>query len=157
MPIGRVYASGNKTVVFLCPFCGTNREEAIEHYKDQHDKITVPCSCGNIFTVQIEYRNFYRKKTYLQGVYKKLAPPNPTGKLSITNLSMGGCRFDASMSHHLQPNDHIGISFSLNDAQETMIRKEAVIRQVDGRYVGCQFVTLPGAYEPALGFYLKSP
>jgi hypothetical protein len=106
--------------------------------------------------VEQESRKFYRKETLLEGMYKKLTPPFTSDKMMVNNVSATGCRFDASLSHKLQPGDRIGITFTLNDARGTMIRKEATVKVVDGRYVGCQFIVLPGTYDPDLGFYLRS-
>ena len=98
----------------------------------------------------------YRKKTYLEGIYKTLTPPDLSGKILVTELSTDGCCFSASLLHHLHPNDHIGIAFSLNDARNSMVRKTAVILTVDGRTIDCQFLNQTGAYDPALGFYLRN-
>ena len=106
--------------------------------------------------VEHESRQFYRKNTFLEGMYKKLSPPGASEKIMVTNVSATGCRFEASASHKLQPGDRIGVTFTLNDARGTIIRKEATVKVIDGRYVGCQFLMLPGTFDPDLGFYLRN-
>lgn len=106
--------------------------------------------------VQEAGREYYRKKTNLTGFYQKLAPPFISGKMLVTDISFTGCSFDAPTKHYLLPDDTIRITFPLNDARGSMIRKEAVVRKVDGYRIGCQFVALPGAYDPDLGFYLRN-
>ncbi len=157
MPICRVYVINSEKIAFLCPFCGARREESARQYKDQHDIINISCSCGNTYPVQIEYRKNYRKKTNLEGIYKKLSPPNNQGKIIVLDISTGGCRFSVSASHGLQSGDHIGVAFNLDNARQTMIRKEAIVRMVNDRYVGCSFITLQGTYDSDLGFYLRNP
>lgn len=105
---------------------------------------------------QEELRKCYRKKTNLEGVFKTLAPPHSSGKICITDLYAGGCSFTASSSHRLQPEEHIGIAFSLDNARGSMIRKKAIIHQVEGRHVSCEFIALHGTYDPDLGFYLRN-
>ena len=155
MPVGRVYTNGEHAF-FICPFCGASRKESTYRNKVQVDRISVSCSCGNTYLVQIEYRKNYRKITNLEGTYKELTQPNNSGKVNVTDVSSGGCRFCASLLHGLQLNDHIGVVFTLDDSRQTIIRKEAIVRMVDGRNVGCSFVARPGAYDPDLGFYLRN-
>jgi len=107
--------------------------------------------------VQAESRQFYRKDTYLEGLYKRSAPPATSGKIVVTNLSMHGCRFDAPLSHNLQPGDRVGLAFSLDNARGTLIRKEAFVRQISGHSIGCEFIVLPDTFDPDLGFYLRNP
>ena len=156
MSIGRVYAKNGEKVVFICPFCGAHHEEPIPIGQEPHEKIITSCPCGNAYTVQIESRKFYRKQTCLEGIYKKLTPPPLSGQIYVIDISAHGCRFDASIGHRLKPGDHIGIAFNLDDAQRRLIKKEATVRSVEGRYVGCQFIHDNGAYDPNLGFYLRS-
>ena len=157
MSIGRVYSKDDDKVIFICPFCGVHHEEIIPAGQEPHEKIITACPCGNTYTVQIESRKFYRKKTCLEGLYKKLTPMQVSGKIFVVDISVHGCRFDASIGHHLKPGDHIGVAFNLNDAQHRLIKKEAIVRSVEGRYVGCQFIVENGVYDPDLGFYLRSP
>jgi len=97
------------------------------------------------------------KKTCLEGFYKTLTRPDISGKILITEISAGGCHFSTFASHPFRPDDRLGIAFSLNDPRNSMVRKEAIVRSVDGRDIDCQFVILPGHYDPALGFYMRTP
>ena len=156
MPVGRVYTD-SKEAFFICPFCGTSKKESMRQDKVQADKISVYCTCGNTYLVQIEYRKNYRKKTNLEGMYKELTRHKNSGKVNVTDVSASGCRFSASLLHGLQLNDHIEVVFTLDNPRQTIIRKEAIVQMVDGRYVGCSFIAHPGAYDPGLGFYLRNP
>ncbi|MDD5170641.1 MAG: hypothetical protein PHN75_17625 [Syntrophales bacterium] len=100
---------------------------------------------------------FSGKKTNLEGTYRKLTPPDLSGKILITEIAADGCLFSAALSHHLKPNDQIGIYFSLDDVRNSMIRKKAVVRKVDGRCIDCRFIIPHGTYDPDLGFYLRNP
>jgi hypothetical protein len=114
-------------------------------------------SFNKVYMVQETNRKYYRKTTNLTGLYQKLNPPFISGKILVTDLSFTGCGFDAPTSHSLHSDDRIRITFSLNDVQGSMIRKDAIVRKVEGNAVGCQFITLPGSYDPDLGFYLRNP
>jgi hypothetical protein len=107
--------------------------------------------------VQEISRQYYRKITNLIGLYQKMSPPFISGKISVTDVSFTGCGFDAPLSHSLRPDDRIRITFTLNDVRGSMIRKDAIVRKVEGHRIGCQFIALPGAYDPDLGFYLRNP
>jgi len=157
MTVSRVYATNKDKVVFVCRSCGAHKEESMHQYKGRHETVNISCSCGNTYMVQIEYRKNYRKKTKLEGRYKKLAPPNNQGEIIVMDISNGGCHFSVFTSHGLQSGDHVAVAFTLDNSRQTMIRKEAIVRFVNGLYVGCSFITPHGTYDPDLGFYLRNP
>jgi hypothetical protein len=55
----------------------------------------------------------------------------------------------------LHPGEEIKIEFKLNDVKNTIIKRKAVVRVVNGRYIGCKFKELPGTFDPDLGYYLR--
>ena len=54
----------------------------------------------------------------------------------------------------LKKGNMIKVCFTLDDAMKTMIRKEATVRFVKDRYIGCEFAPTAGGMEPDIGFYL---
>jgi hypothetical protein len=53
------------------------------------------------------------------------------------------------------PDDEVKIEFQLDDAQDSLIRKKALVRSVYKKYVGCQFIEPADGFDPDLGFYLR--
>jgi hypothetical protein len=155
--IKKLYVTADGTVTFICPKCGDARKESVQQYKEHTDPIKINCTCSNIYEVQLEFRKFYRKETHIDGVYIRSSHAGDWGKMVVKNLSMRGCGFEMLKISTLLPGEEIKLEFILDDRRRSMIKKKAIVREVRGHYVGCQFSELPGAYDADLGFYLKKP
>jgi predicted RNA-binding Zn-ribbon protein involved in translation (DUF1610 family) len=142
-----------------CPFCGDSsikRAESFPH-GNQPNGISITCSsCGKAYEIQLDLRKAFRKTTFFDGFYAKLNPPGSFEKMTVVDLSLGGFSFLASGKHSLNPDDRIKLMFNLDNAQHTKIEKEAVVRVVKGRQIGCEFAHTASGYDPDIGFYLRS-
>jgi hypothetical protein len=155
--IKKLYVAADGTVTFICPKCGAAKKESVYQYKGQKDPIAINCTCSNIYEVQLEFRQFYRKETHIAGLYIRSAHAVGWGKMVIKNLSMRGCGFEILEISTLVPGEEIKIEFVLDERSRSVIKKKAIVREVRGLYIGCQFTDLPGAYDADLGFYLRKP
>jgi hypothetical protein len=114
------------------------------------------CVCGNDSEVKLEFRKFFRKDTELEGLYYRTTPEGHWGKMIVRNLSMPGCRFEMIKKDPLARGEEIKIQFTLDNSRKSIIKKKAVISEVEGRSVGCRFLELPGYIDSELGFYLRN-
>ena len=146
-------------VSLSCPFCGESSAKRAEAFpnSNQPNGINITCSsCGKSYEIQIDLRKAFRKKTFFDGFYSKRVPPGGFEKMTVVDLSLGGCSFLASGRHSLNLDDRIKLVFNLDDAQHTKIEKDAVVRIVMGRQIGCEFAATASGYDPDIGFYLRS-
>jgi hypothetical protein len=148
-----IFADAEGKVVLHCPVCEKSRREPAAHFPS-NVPFRVDCPCGASYEIEIEVRKYFRKPIEFDGLLSRIEPEGSSEKISIVNLSYGGCGFNASAKHGLQLGERIRITFTLDDAMKTIIRKEATVRFVKGRYVGCEFVQTAGGLEPDIGFYL---
>jgi PilZ domain len=74
--------------------------------------------------------------------------------MTIVDLLLSGCGFLAPFRHSLNPDDKIKLVFNLDNTQHTKIEKAAVVRNIKGRQIGCEFATTASGYDPDIGFYL---
>jgi hypothetical protein len=155
--IKKLYVTADGAVTFICPKCGAARKESVQQYKEHKGPITINCTCSNIYEVQLEFRKFYRKETHIDGVYMQSTKSGDWEKMVVKNLSMRGCGFEAWKTSTLLIGEEIKVEFVLDDPGRSKIKKKAIVREVRGHYVGCQFSDLPGAYDADLGFFLKKP
>jgi len=151
----KFYADLKGTVIFACPICGDLQKENAEKYKTVTGPIQIQCKCGNTYEVQVEFRTSYRKEEKLEGRYSTFSNPSKWVRIIVTNLSFEGCGFETTAANMLQSGEEIRIEFTLNDKKNSLIKKRAVVRSVQGTSVGCKFKELPGAFDPDLGFYLR--
>jgi hypothetical protein len=156
MTVNAIYIDRQGMISLNCPFCGNNSVKWAESFpnSNQPNGISITCSsCGKTYEIQTDVRKHFRKKTFFDGFYSKRVPPGGFEKMTVVDLSLGGCGFLAPGRHSLNPDDQIKLVFNLDNAQHTKIEKAAVVR---GRQIGCEFATTAGGYDPDIGFYLKS-
>ena len=153
--VKKLYVDPDGMATFICPKCGESRRESVVQYKDETGPIRVGCKCSNVYEVRLEFRKYFRKKTYLDGLYFRASQPGALGKMIVKDLSFGGCRFETMNAHMLDRGEEIRIEFELDDARRSMIRKRAVVSDIEGRSIGCKFTHPPGFVDPELGFYLR--
>jgi transcription elongation factor Elf1 len=148
-----------KGMVFLnCPFCENSSRRRAESFpnSNQPNGISITCSsCGKTYEIQLDFRKAFRKITFFDGFYSKLGSPGGFEKMTVVDLSLGGCSFLASGRHSLNPDDRIKLVFNLDNAQHTKIEKDIVVRIVKGRQIGCEFIATASGYDPDIGFYLR--
>jgi hypothetical protein len=146
-------------MVFLnCPFCENSSRRRAESFpnSNQPNGISITCSsCGKTYEIQLDFRKAFRKITFFDGFYSKLSSPGSFEKMTVVDLSLGGCSFLASGRHSLNPDDRIKLVFNLDNAQHTKIEKDVVVRIVKGRQIGCEFIATASGYDPDIGFYLR--
>jgi hypothetical protein len=124
---GMVYAN--------CPFCWDSRIKPANSLPNgnQPTGISVTCSnsdCGKTYEIKIDFRQCFRKKTFFDGFYSRLVSPGGFGKMTVVDLSLGGCSFLASSKHSLNPDDRIKVVFNLDNTKHTKIEKDVVCLQM---------------------------
>jgi len=149
-----IFADAEGMVVLHCPICEKSRREPVSKIPS-NVPFRVDCvACGASYEIQIEVRKFFRKGIAFEGLLSRLDPPGLSEKVAVVNLSYSGCGFQASEKHELKKGHLIKVCFTLDDTMKTMIRKEATVRFVKDRYIGCEFAPTVGGMGPDIGFYL---
>ena len=155
--IKTVYISPKNQATFTCPKCETTKTVDVSRYAimDQTVKVKSKCVCGHTWTSVLEKRKQYRKGGSLPGTYKHIVAGNPLNKgtMTVIDLSAGGLKLKLSASLDLRKDDRLYVEFHLDDNRHTLIKKNVLVKNVDGRYVGTAF-SRSDADDPALGFYL---
>ena len=153
--IKKLYVDPAGMVTFICPKCGESRKESAEQYKEYKGSVKIECRCTNVYEVQLEFRKSFRKETFLDGLYYRTSHSGDWGKMVVRDLSLGGCRFETSKANLLDLGEEIKIEFVLDDSRNSNIRKNAVVSDIEGRFVGCKFSDPPGSINSEIGFYLR--
>lgn len=97
-------------------------------------------------------KQMFAKTTSLSGEYVRL---NGRGKgdLLIRKISMQGVEFKAYGRARLIPEEIIDITFTLDNAKRSVIKRRVRLRSVNGNLVKAVFYN-PPPYDKALGMYL---
>ena len=153
----KTYVRPDNTAVLTCPHCGLQKTIDISSFKEHKSRVNVKCSCKNIYTTIIEFRKRVRKRTHLRGTYINHSQNEKRGNLVVTNISVSGLEFTSIDVPTFKIDDELTIEFTLDDEHRSDVRKQAIVRGVRSRSVGCEF---PGAGEYAfdgpLGFYIRT-
>jgi hypothetical protein len=154
----KVVFADTKGMLYLnCPSCGDVSVKPVDQFSNVPPPLHIPCACGNTYEIQIEFRKSFRKKTHLEGFYSRVAPPGNFEKMTVTDISMGGCQFLTAFKHLLKKDDRVKLAFNLDNANRTKITKDALICSLNERSAGCIFlVTGSRGLDPDIGFYLRS-
>lgn len=142
----------NQTQI-VCPFCATSKTLSVEKFKHRQHNLKVKCKCGHGFNVQLEFRRHHRKSTELEGAYGVTEASLGGGKIKVLDLSLSGARFEMAGSHTMQVGQKGVLVFTLDDRKKTALKKQVVVRTVNGNIIGCEFIE-DRAFQKALGFYL---
>ncbi|WP_458778022.1 PilZ domain-containing protein [Desulforhopalus sp. 52FAK] len=137
----------------VCPACSSAKTISVEEFRHRQHVLKVKCKCGNSFSLQLEFRQFFRKDTELQGVYDIKPPARGGGIANIVNLSLVGACFEVRGVHDLKIGHKGSLVFTLDNRKETVLYRQVIIRSVDGNRIGVEFVA-ERAFEKELGFYL---
>jgi len=153
IPTNKTFVKDDSQATIVCPACRCAKTISVEAFRNKQHVIKVKCTCGYSFGLQLEFRQFFRKNTDLQGVYDVKPPARGGGIATIVNLSLSGACFEVRGVHALEVGHKGSLVFTLDNRKETVLYRQVIIRTVDGNRIGCEFVA-ERAFEKELGFYL---
>ena len=155
-----IYTNLSESVTLVCEQCHRSRALQAADVKDLPQPLKVRCPCGATFGVNIIVRQCYRRKTRLSGTYVKHDPQRNNileqGRMIVEDISRTGIGLRILSRHTVVVNDVLAVTFTLDDKQQTDIRKSVRVRRIDDRFIGAEFVD-HDTYTDAnriLGFYL---
>jgi hypothetical protein len=159
----KAYINNDQTATFVCPQCQKPRIVDVSKYiaLEKEIKLKVTCSCGHQYQACLEKRKKFRKQTNLEGIYRYTftTPDHKTseglGKMTVLNVSLTGLRVKLNSPPRFAMGDKLTVEFKLNDAKQSVVRKEVVVQNIHELYVGFEFV-FNDPYDSALGFYVLS-
>ena len=153
IPNNKTFVKDDSQATIVCPECSSAKTISVEEFRHRQHILKVKCKCGHSFSLQLEFRQFFRKETELQGVYDIKPPARGGGIANIVNLSLVGACFEVRGVHDLKIGHKGSLVFTLDNRKETVLYRQVIIRTVDGNRIGVEFVE-ERAFEKELGFYL---
>jgi len=150
----------NKAIV-ICPKC--EKSKTIDVSEAIGSKYLVrlqpKCSCGYLYIVLLERRKRHRKIVNLPGtfIYSVSKEQVDKGLMTIQDITRAGLCFklDANTKQKFNIGDKFLLEFHLDDKSGSLIKKEAIIRNIRGPSIGVEFSSVD-LYDRALGLYMFS-
>jgi hypothetical protein len=149
----KAFVREDGTTILKCPHCRHARTVSVDKLKDKKKVLKIKCSCQQSYTVSLELRKMYRKDTNLDGNFVNLSLDNARGVMIVKDVSMGGIGFTVIGRNTIQPGHELEVTFTLDDANHSVISKQVMVRVVRDKFVGCEFKHAH-EYDKSLGFYL---
>ncbi|MBF0225541.1 MAG: PilZ domain-containing protein [Desulfobacterales bacterium] len=157
MSEGKVFVTDEGIATFICPQCSASRTANVSNQLQIESivKVKCKCKCGNLYSVLLERRRHYRKKTNFPGVYYYIVngEQSDRGILTIKDISISGLKIAFSTPKRYKPGHKLWIEFRLDDKHRSLIRKEILIVAVRGNELGAKFCS-QDQYDKPIGFYL---
>jgi len=156
----KIFISQDNKATLACPACERSRSIGASPYMtlSRVVRIRVKCPCGYAYTAQLERRRYFRKPVHLQGQYCQAPGGRHVGRgtMAVLNLSRSGVKMRLGADRPLRIGDRIVVEFQLDDRKQSRVRRETVVRRIDGTDLGAEFAPTDPA-DPnakAIGFYL---
>lgn len=150
-----VYVNQDNCINFTCPACSKPASIKVESLKKKIRPLKVRCACKTIFSLDIDYRRFYRKQTNISGTYRSIQPHSIREEdILIVNLSREGIGFRVFTGHKIKAGNKLELKFHLDDKKNTSLKKDVDVLSVDSDFIGCRFADNE-IFDQALGYYLQ--
>ena len=154
--VSKTYIRPDNTFVLTCPHCGHQKIISVDSFKAHHKELNIKCVCKNIFKVILEFRKNVRKNALLRGTYINHSQNGSKGKLIIQDISLSGIAFSCFEVKNFTVGDELSVKFNLEDEYQTEIEKEAIVRGVRLRTIGCEFKEYEKLSGSKLGYYVMN-
>jgi len=155
--VSKVYISATNTATIVCPRCEKTKTVDVGRYAEINKTVRVKskCTCGHTWTSVLEKRRQYRKAVDFPGVYTYFEDGRQVdkGNMAVKDLSLTGLKLKLNVARDFKVDARLQVEFHLDDNRRTLMRKNVMIKNVSGLYVGVAF-SASEAQDPALGFYL---
>lgn len=152
----KTFVREDNITTIACPSCKKTKNTSVASFKNKCHFLKVRCPCKNVFKVQLDFRQYYRKPTDLPGTYVCTKPAGlGGGRMTVEDISLGGVGMLVNETHELKVGCILKLTFTLDDRKKTPLKKQVIIRSIKGNFIGCEF-TDKDLYEKQLGFYLKT-
>lgn len=139
--------------VIRCPFCGFSKAQKVTSFRGKRNCFKAKCRCANLFEVELDFRQHYRKVLELPVSCVKYTEKGATKIDTILlDISMSGIRL-SDKDKRFSVGDMLEVSFCLDSKQEKMIKKKVIIRNIFQEKVGCEF-TEKEDFAKEIGFFL---
>lgn len=142
------------TAQFACPECNRKKIMQLSEYgiKRQNTTVKCRCRCGHTYMVTLEKQTESIQDTQLLGTFISKEDINCSGKMIIKKLNSKGLMLKTNIEQSILPGLKLVLEFVLDDAKQSIVKKEVVVKAKKGRYLSVEFTS--DEHADNLGPYL---
>lgn len=142
------------TARFACPQCNRKKNMQLSEY-NIHRKATrvkCRCRCGHTYLVTLEKITESIRDTQLLGTFNTSGGIKCSGKMIIKKLNSKGLMLKTNIEQNIWPGLRLFLEFVLDDAKQSIVQKEVVVKAKKGKYLSAEFTSQ--SHYDNLGPYL---
>ena len=142
------------TARFVCPECKREKIMQLSGYgiKKKQTKVKCRCRCGHTCMVTLEKKTDSIQNTQLLGTFISEENIKCSGKMIIKKLNSQGLMLKTNIEQGILPGLRLFLEFVLDDAKQSIVKKEVVVKAKKGRYLSAEFTS--DEHSDNLGPYL---
>jgi hypothetical protein len=152
----RILIDSLDTARFACPECGQGKIMQLSEYiiRKPCTRVKCTCRCGHTYMVTLEKKIEPIHDTQLLGTFVSTSDEQ-SGKMIIKKLNSRGLVFRTNIDHNLLPGLRLVLEFVLDDAKQSIVKKEVKVKAKKGRYLTVEFTSHdhPDNLGPYLTFH----
>lgn len=142
------------TAKFACPECNKKKTMQLSEYniRRQRTRVNCKCRCGHTYGVVLKKSIEAIQKTQLLGTFISSDSMRCSGKMIIKKLNSNGIMLKTNIEQNILPGLKLLLEFVLDDAKQSIVKKEVVVKAKKGKYLSAEF--LSNDHYDNLGPYL---
>jgi hypothetical protein len=131
------------TARFACPECNREKTMQLSQYniKKYTTKVKCKCKCGYTYLVILEKKIGLIPDTQLLGIFISNSGIKCSGKMIIKRLNSKGILIRTNIEQRILPGLKLFLEFVLDDAKQSIVKKEVVVKAKKGKYLSAEFTS----------------
>jgi len=131
------------TARLSCPECNQAKNLQVSEYKltKRHTRVKYNCSCGHSYTVILEKKMNPQQEAMLAGTFTSKGKLQYSGKMIIKKLNSKGITLKTNTEQKLLPGINLMLEFVLDDAKQSIVKKQVRVLASSGRYLSAEFTS----------------
>ncbi len=131
------------TAVFVCPECHKTKVLQLSSYKVAQPETRVKCKCSCGYATEVILKKKYRcsKETTLSGTFMTRGKKCCSGRMIIKKLNSKGLMLKTNLEQNILPGLKMFLEFVLDDAKQSIVKKEVVVKARQGKYLSAEFTS----------------
>lgn len=139
----RVKISSLDTALVTCPECRRTKTLQLSEYRliKRHTRVKYTCRCGHTYMATLERRSDREKPICLAGTFSSAGNGRSAGKMVIEKLNSEGLTLKTNLEQKLLPGTSLNVEFVLDDAKQSVVKKNVKVLARNGRYLTAEFIS----------------
>ncbi len=143
------------TAKFVCPECSREKIMQLSQYTitRKNTKVKCKCRCGFSHIIVLTKDIEFSQKIQLLGTFISKGKVKCSGKMIIKKLNSKGLMLRTNMEQGFLPGLKVFLEFVLDDAKQSIVKKEVIVKAKKGKYLSAEFTSQE--HDDNLGPYLS--